>query len=154
MPPRAGRERHEAYDLHCTNVTPTNDRTKSYHWTCKYCGTTKTSSATRLVQHLAQIGGQIAPCKLVPSDVAEKYWRECGKGGRRPPRSNAHDEVIPPTFEEPEDEAASVADARATSGTGSASASPTSKRPRPTMSRQTTLHQGGISTLPLVQLQH
>ncbi|KAH7426158.1 hypothetical protein KP509_11G087100 [Ceratopteris richardii] len=57
-----------------TKQTEENDTKKSnsHHWTCKYCGKRYTSGATRLLQHLTKLGGQVAACKEIPDHIASE----------------------------------------------------------------------------------
>lgn len=44
----AHRERNEAFNLHAIQVEKDEGASKSYKWTCKYCGKGYTSGVTRL----------------------------------------------------------------------------------------------------------
>ncbi|KAH7442153.1 hypothetical protein KP509_03G073500 [Ceratopteris richardii] len=66
------REKHEAFDLHCVGVEKDTKKSNSHHWTCKYCGKRYTSGATRLLQHISKLGGQVAACKEIPDHIASE----------------------------------------------------------------------------------
>ncbi|KAH7437282.1 hypothetical protein KP509_05G064000 [Ceratopteris richardii] len=66
------RDKHEAFDLHCVGVEKGTKKSNSHHWTCKYCGKLYTSGATRLLQHLSKLGGQVAACKEIPDHIASE----------------------------------------------------------------------------------
>ncbi|KAH7299309.1 hypothetical protein KP509_24G004800 [Ceratopteris richardii] len=66
------REKHVAFDLHCVGVEKDTKTSNSHHWTCKYCGKRYTSGATRLLQHISKLGGQVAACKEIPDHIASK----------------------------------------------------------------------------------
>ncbi|KAH7315178.1 hypothetical protein KP509_21G037900 [Ceratopteris richardii] len=66
------RDKHEAFELHCVGVEKDTKKSNSHHWTCKYCGKRYTSGATRLLQHLTKLGGQVAACKEIPDHIASE----------------------------------------------------------------------------------
>ncbi|KAH7416170.1 hypothetical protein KP509_14G078700 [Ceratopteris richardii] len=66
------RYKHEAFELHCVGVEKDTKKSNSHHWTCKYCGKRYTSWATRLLQHLTKLGGQVAACKEIPDHIASE----------------------------------------------------------------------------------
>ncbi|KAH6556958.1 hypothetical protein KP509_1Z146100 [Ceratopteris richardii] len=66
------REKHEAFDLHCVGVEKDTKKSNSHHWTCKYCCKRYISGATRLLQHLSKLGGQVEACKDIPDHIASE----------------------------------------------------------------------------------
>ena len=66
------KEKHEAFELHAINVERDPKKSNSHIWTCKYCLKTYTSGATRLLQHLSKMGGQVAACKEIPQNIADE----------------------------------------------------------------------------------
>ena len=78
------KEKHEAFNLHAIHVEKDTKKSNSHHWTCKYCGKRYTSGATRLLQHLSKMGGQVAACKEIPQSIADEIiakMRESGSMG-------------------------------------------------------------------------
>ncbi|KAH7428106.1 hypothetical protein KP509_10G076100 [Ceratopteris richardii] len=70
------KDKHEAFTLHCIGVKKDTKKSNSHHWTCKYCGKRYTSGATRLIQHLRKVGGQVAACKEIPDHIANDIRRK------------------------------------------------------------------------------
>ncbi|KAH7290338.1 hypothetical protein KP509_30G043200 [Ceratopteris richardii] len=70
------KDKHEAFTLHCIGVEKDTKKSNSHHWTCKYCGKRYTSGATRLIQHLTKVGGQVAACKEIPDHIANDIRRK------------------------------------------------------------------------------
>ena len=64
--------KHEAFALHTVNNEKLPGSSGSWRWECKYCGRVYTSSVTRLLSHVSKQGGQIAPCKKIPQEVADE----------------------------------------------------------------------------------
>ena len=89
------RDKHEAFDLHAIHVEKDTKKSNSHHWTCKYCGKRYTSGATRLLQHLSKMGGQVAACKEIPQsiadDVASKMRCNSSRGASAPSYEEASD---------------------------------------------------------------
>ena len=77
------REKNPLWEAHTSLFLPTNNKSKSYEWTCKCCGKVTTSSLTRLEEHLAKVGGNIAPCKGVPQGVADEMFKRIQDNPRR-----------------------------------------------------------------------
>ena len=77
------REKNPLWEAHTSLFLPTNNKSKSYEWTCKYCGKVTTSSLTRLEEHLAKVGGNIAPCKGVPQAIADEMFKRIQSNPRR-----------------------------------------------------------------------
>ena len=156
------REMNDAFKSHAIHVEKGDGKSKSYKWTCKYCGKSY-SSVTRLLQHVGKVGGQVAPCKEVPQQISEEVFKKIrGPSVDTSRDTKAFDEVVSP----PEDTVSSPHNAgHATSFSASASvsgnASASSKRQRfvsPTSSKQPTLAQatGGVMgpTSHLKERQH
>ncbi|KAH7387215.1 hypothetical protein KP509_16G011100 [Ceratopteris richardii] len=70
------KDKHEAFTLHCIGVEKDTKKSNSHHWTCKYCGKRYSSGATRLIQHLTKVGGQVAACKEIPDHIANDIRRK------------------------------------------------------------------------------
>ena len=84
------RQKHEAFDLHCLNVKDTK-KSSSHHWTCRYWSKSYTSGATRLLQHLSKIGGQVAPCMEIPQSIADDIsWKMSGGSNSSRGASSTH----------------------------------------------------------------
>ncbi len=146
------RDKNINFDKHTINVAPDEKRSNSHHWTCKYCGKSYTSGATRLLAHLSKLGGQVAGCKEIPQAYADEIVLQMRARGAPPPTS-APSET---TYEEASNIGASSAAASTVSG--SASGSGAGKRLRtnvedelhgmqPTLSQVTGIKKGSTAFL-------
>ena len=90
------REKHEAFNLHAIHVEKDPGKSKSYRWTCKYCGKQYISGSTRLLHHLTKVGGQVAACKEVPQSVVDDLLAKARHGATTPRASTVDDEIFPP----------------------------------------------------------
>ena len=89
------REKNPTWEAHASHFAPTNNKNKSYEWTCKYCGKTTSSGLTRFEEHLAKVGGNIAPCKGVPQAIADEVFKRIQANPRRKHNFVEIEETVP-----------------------------------------------------------
>lgn len=77
------REKNPAWEAHTSHFGPSGKANKSYDWVCKYCGKATSTGLTRFQEHLAKVGGNIAPCPGVPQAVADEIFRSIQSNPRR-----------------------------------------------------------------------
>eukprot|EP00250_Pteridium_aquilinum_P001192 c11400_g1_i1 orf=153-542(+) len=102
------RERNSAWDAHTSLCKPSGKPNKSYEWVCKYCGKSTSSGLTRFQEHLAKVGGNIAPCPGVPQAVADEIFRSIQSNPRRKRNFVDVEETISSPHLKPSERAAEI----------------------------------------------
>ena len=77
------KERNPAWEAHTSHFAPSTTRAKCYDWVCKYCGKNSSSGLTRLEEHIAKVGGNIAPCPDVSIEIANEVFKKIQSNPRR-----------------------------------------------------------------------